>query len=103
MSIKIIRRTGSGVSWVRNSLFYMEFPPEEIEFEIPSLMWMVYLFKEFELIEATDENGKELDLTNVRTCCSEAINLRVKGESIPEPIITVVDIDMNTNIDNIEE
>lgn len=107
MSIKIIRRTGCGITWIRNALFYMAFPPEQFEFEIPSLSWMVYLYKDFELIEATDENGKPLDLTNIRTCCSDALSLKLKNLTVDDivPIITVkADTDVNVNINvNVNE
>jgi hypothetical protein len=78
MPITIVRKKNNGISYIRNAMFCKEFPPEEFEFTIPSLSWMVYLCNDFDLIEATDENGNILDLTNIKCCCGSYAKFNVK-------------------------
>jgi hypothetical protein len=61
--IKILRKKGSSLSWMVNSLFTAAFPLEKDEFEIPNINWMAYLYKDFEVIEYSDANGTPLDIT----------------------------------------
>jgi hypothetical protein len=89
--ITIVRKKNKNISWIRNALFYKEFPVDEFEFAIPSLSWMVYLCDNFDLIEATDADGKPLDLTGVKGCCGSYaklnLNLSIKTKSnIKNPV-----------------
>jgi hypothetical protein len=67
--IKILRKKGSSLSWMVNSLFTAAFPLEKDEFEIPNINWMAYLSKDFEVIEYTDVNGVPLDITTTGMPC----------------------------------
>lgn len=95
MSIKIQRKEGHGISYVRNALFVREFPPKETVFEIPALLWMAYLHTDFDLIEATDDFGHALNLDSIRQCCGGSlskIGLAIKRENnIDRKINSVLD------------
>jgi hypothetical protein len=77
MPIIIKRKQNTNLTWEANALFSMAFPSGIDEFEIPRLEYMLYLHKQFELIKATDENGEDLDLTDICNCCRESIRLEI--------------------------
>jgi hypothetical protein len=77
MPIIIKRKPNTNLTWEANALFSMAFESGKDEFEIPRLEYMLYLYKQFELIKATDENGDDLDLTDICNCCRESIRLEI--------------------------
>jgi hypothetical protein len=77
MPIIIKRKQNTNLTWEVNAMFSMAFPSGIDEFEIPRLEYMLYLHKQFELIKATDENGEDLDLTDICNCCRESIRLEI--------------------------
>jgi hypothetical protein len=77
MPIKIQRKEGTNITWESNIVFSMAFSPTETIFEIPRLEYMLYLYKSFNIIEATDEHGDELDLTDICNCCRESVKLEL--------------------------
>jgi hypothetical protein len=77
MAIKIQRKPGTNVTWIVDGTVNSAFPDGEDVFTIPSLNDMLYLHKYFTLIEATDENGNDLDLTDICNCCRESIRLEL--------------------------
>jgi hypothetical protein len=77
MPIIIKRKQNTNLTWEANAMFSMAFPSGIDEFEIPRLEYMLYLHKQFELILATDENGEDLDLTDICNCCRESIRLEI--------------------------
>lgn len=81
MAIKIRRKRNTNITWECNTLFSMAFPPEQAVFEIPKLEYMLYLYKNFDLIEATDEFGEDLDITHICNCCRESVRLELLKEA----------------------
>lgn len=77
MAILIQRKPNTNLTWEANALFKASFPRGENVFEIPNINYMTYLYKSFDLIEATDKDGNELDLTSIRSCCGDSIKLDV--------------------------
>ena len=77
MPILIQRKPNTNLTWEANALFKASFPAGENIFEIPNINYMTYLYKFFDLIEATDENGDAIDLTRIQNCCGQSIKLEV--------------------------
>ena len=99
MAIKIVRKQNTNVTWERNALFSAQFDKDKDVFIIPSLLWMYYLYKNFELVEATDENGNELDLSDVKICCGESVKLNVNKNA---PVIIENELANNIDLENNE-
>jgi hypothetical protein len=77
MPILIQRKVGTNLTWEANAMFSMAFTAGQDVFEIPRLEYMLYLHKQFNLIQATDENGEDLDLTDICNCCRESVRLEL--------------------------
>lgn len=82
MPILIKRKIGTNLTWEANALFKASFPKGEDVFEIPNINYMTYLHKSFDLIEATDEEGNEIDLTKIQNCCGQSIKLEIVQQVI---------------------
>lgn len=110
MAIKIKRKPNTRLSWEANALFRASFPLGEDVFEIPNINWMVYLYKSFDLIEATDENGNDINLSSVMSCCKGSIKLEVtKEEKEADRVLNKVthdyikEADIDTDINDIDK
>ena len=109
MPIIIHRKEGTNLTWESNAMFSMEFPAGQDIFEIPRLEYMLYIHKSFELIQATDEDGNDLDLTDICSCCRESIRLEIaekylaiKAEEEKEQELENVNVNINTVVEEKE-